>query len=160
MSTGYAAAVAGDVWAAARVNDLPQGVLALASSTSSSSATSSTTELDVLTASAVTLAAADRRIRLRWHCRAISATVGGSADIFTVRIKEGATVLNESNYLAVATAAAATGGCDFEAIVTSPTAAAHTYKVTIQRAIGSGNATVTASATAPMTLTVEDAGKV
>ncbi len=106
------------------------------------------------------LAASDRRIRLRFHCRGIVSSVGGSTDVFTVRIKEGATVLNESNYLGVVTTAAATGGCDFEHILSSPTAASHTYKVTIQRAIGSGTASVSATATAPLTFTVEDVGKV
>lgn len=160
MSIPYAAAAAGDTWTAARVNHLPQGVLTLASSTSSSSATTAGTELDVLTASAVVLLAADRRLRLRWHCRSILSSAGGSTDVFTVRIKEGATVLNESLFLGVVTSGVATGGCDFEAFVSSPTAASHTYKVTIQRALGAGTATVSATATAPMTLAVEDVGSV
>lgn len=157
MSVSQAAQASGAVVTAARLNNYPQGILTVASSTSNASATSSTTELDVLTASSVTINATNRRLRLTWHCRAITCTVAGT-DIYTMRIKEGATVLGESNYLAVVTGAAATGGCDFSVTVDSPTAAAHTYKVSIQRAVGSGAATIQGSATGPMTLTVEDAG--
>lgn len=155
-SASQAAVVAGGPVTSTRLNNYPQGVLGVASATSNASATSGTTELDVLTASAVTLATANRRIRLTWHCRGISCTA--TSEIYTVRIKEGSTVLGESNYASVTTSVAASGGCDFSVIVDSPSAASHTYKVTIQRAIGTGSATVQATSTAPMTLTIEDVG--
>lgn len=139
------------------MDKLPQGAMTLASSTSSAAATSGTTELDVLTATAVTPAEAGRRWRLRWHCLGITGTVAN--DIFTVRIKEGATELNASRNVTIVTGVSiASGGCDFEAIVDSPTLVAHTYKVTIARNTGTGTATVGAAATTPMTLTLEDIG--
>jgi len=73
--------------------------------------------------------------------------------------RKGATILNEAHYTPSATGAASIGS-DFEAIVDSPSVAAHTYKATIQRALGTGNATVGATTTAPITLTVEDCGGV
>jgi hypothetical protein len=158
MSVSQAPQAVSAIVTATRLNNYPQGVLTVAPLTSDASATSSTTELDVLTASAVTLNASNRRIKISWHCRAIAATVTGGTDIFTVRIKEGATTLAESAFSPVVTAGAATGGCDFFALLDSPTAAAHTYKVTIQRAVGSGTATVKASATGPALLVVEDVG--
>jgi hypothetical protein len=158
VSTAYAAASAGDTWTAARVNDLPQGVVGWATPvTASVGPTSGTTELDVITAPAVVLAAADRRLRLRFHCRGLSCTNVG--DIFTLRIKEGATTLTDAAYLPSNTGVASIAS-DFEAFVSSATAASHTYKVTIVRASGAGTASVSATATAPITFTVEDVGKV
>jgi hypothetical protein len=158
VSASQAAIATSEVVTATRLNNYPQGVLQYTPSTANASATSGTTELDVLTASAVTVTDANRRLKITWHCRGISATVGGSTDVYTVRIKEGSTTLGESNYLATATAVAATGGCDFSAFVDSPSAGSHTYKVTIQRAIGSGSATVQGLPAAPMYIAVEDVG--
>lgn len=158
MSVSLATIATGDVVTAARLNNAPQGLLTIASSTSNASATSGTTEMDVLTASAVTVNASNRRLKLTWHCSGISATVAAGTDIFTVAIKEGSTTFNESNYVPVVTGVGATGGCDFSAYIDSPSTGAHTYKVTIRRAVGSGAATVRGSVNAPMYLTVEDVG--
>jgi hypothetical protein len=158
VSTAYAAASAGDTWTAARVNDLPQGIIGYATPiTASVGPTSGTTELDVITAPAVVLAASDRRLRLRFDCRGLSCTNVG--DTFVLRIKEGSTTLKDASYLPSNTGVASIGS-DFEAIVSSPTAASHTYKVTIVRAGGTGTASVSATATAAITFYVEDCGKV
>lgn len=148
--------VSGELLTAAQMDKMPQGIFAVASSTSAIGPTSSTTELDIVTAAAVTLLTADRQIRLRFHARGISVSVADGIHI--VRIKEGATVLNEAHYNPAGTGVASIAA-DFEAIVSSPTAASHTYKATIQRSSGTGNATVSATATAPITLTVEDVGQ-
>ena len=145
----------GQVLTDTNMDKLPQGIMAVATVTSNVGPTSSTTELDVVTAAAVTPLQSNRRYRLRFHCRGATATVVN--DTFVFRIKEGATVLNDLNWVPFATAI--THVPDFEAIVDSPTAASHTYKVTITRATGTGTATVGATATAPITLTVEDAGQ-
>lgn len=145
------------VLTAAQMNDLPQGILTVASATSDSSATSGTTELDVLTASAVTITQANRRLRLRFHARALNGSVTG--DTFILRIKEGSTILVETVFTAPGTSDTAIGS-DFEAIVDSPTAASHTYKVTIQRFNGTGVGIVRATANGPMKLTVEDVGAI
>ena len=148
----------GQVLTAVEMDMLPQGIIAMATPiTSNVGPTSSTTELDVITAPAVTPAQAGRRWRLRFHCKGIATTV---ADVqFFLRIKEGGTTLGESNYkdLMSSNTAVATGG-DFEAIVDSPSVAAHTYKVTIQRQVGTGNATIAGSSTGPILFYVEDVG--
>jgi hypothetical protein len=145
------------VLTAALMNDLPQGVLGITSATSDVGPTSGTTELDILTAGAVTIAGTARRIRIHFHARALGASVAG--DTFILRIKEGATILSESVYTAPGTGDNAVGS-DFEAYVDSPTAASHTYKVTLQRFNGTGTCSVRASASGPMKIVIEDVGQV
>src|SRR5262249_381670 len=102
------------------------------------------------------IAGTTRRLRIAFHTKAVTGTVAG--DAFTLRIKEGATVLQEENYLVPGTSQQL--AIDFEAIVDSPTAASHTYKVTIQPASGTGTATVGGRAAGPITITVQDVGQV
>jgi hypothetical protein len=147
----------GQVLTAAQMDEMPQGVLSLVTSTSVAGPTSGTTELDVLTAAAITPAQTGRRLRLSFHARGISVT--NAADTFIMRIKEGSTTLSEAHHQPAATGNTS-GACDFSAFVDSPTVAAHTYKVTIVRNAGSGTASVSATATAPMTFAVEDVGAV
>ena len=151
---------AGAVLTAAQMDSMPQGVIAHATPiTSSVGPTSGTTELDVITAPAVTLLAGNRRLRITFTCRGMTPTV--SSDTFIVRIKEGATILQEAHVVTFGTGTGAHGGAGtFEAVVSSPTAAAHTYKATVQRVGGTGTLTLTATATAPITLEVADAGEV
>jgi len=138
------------------MDKLPQGIVGWAAPvTASVGPTSGGTELDVITAAAVTPAQTGRRWRLRFHCRGIQDTVTG--DLFFLRIKEGSTVLNETHFVTY-TSPATINGVDFEAIVDSPSTASHTYKVTIQRSTGTGTATVSATSTAPILFYVEDAG--
>ncbi len=145
----------GQVLTAAQMNDLPQGVLGKAALTAAVGPTSGTTELDVITAPAVTIAGTNRRIRIRFHSSQIAATV--ASDGYVTRIKEGATELAQGNFSAPGTGAQSIG-VDIEAIVDSPTAGSHTYKATVQRLSGTGTATIGATATAPITFTVEDVG--
>jgi hypothetical protein len=133
----------------------PQGILGVTRTTSSVGPTSGTTELDVITAPAVTPSAANRRIRIRAQARGLSG--GTVSDQFVVRIKEGATELAD-DVLVFTTGSITNPGFDIEAIVDSPTAAAHTYKVTITRTAGTGTVSVAATATSPILITVEDAG--
>src|SRR5262249_18812829 len=151
MSTSRVFTV-GQVLTAAQMNDLPQGVLTKASATAAVGPTSGTTELDVIVASAVTIAGTTRRLRISFHCLGINNTV--NTDTFRLRIKEGATELNGAQFLA--NNSTDVWGAGLQAIVDSPSAASHTYKVTIQRQVGTGTATVDASSTDPITLTVED----
>jgi hypothetical protein len=140
---------------AAQQNTHPQGILAIAEITTTVAYTP-TGEVTIITAPAVTFLAANRRIRIRFHCRGISTVSSGG--LYAVRIKEGSTILNDSHFYAANTAIMATGGCDFEAIVSNPTAASHTYYVTCQQAVGSSNATFGGYANGPITLVVEDVG--
>ena len=155
MSTSRVYTV-GQVLTAAQVNDLPQGILGKTVLTANAGPTSGTTELDVITAPAVTIAMTTRRLRIRVTARGLIQTVGG--DTFTLRIKEGATVLSE--YILTSNATNVAQGFSLEAIVDSPTAASHTYKASVTRALGTGTGTVEATASAPFTITVEDVGQV
>lgn len=132
------------------VDKLPQGVLDKQSSTASLGPTSGTTELTLLTAAAITPAQANRRFRLMFHTRGLSGTV--NADVYIFRFKEGATVLNETHYTVTA-AGAVTEGRDIFHIL-EPSVAAHTYSVTVQRSSGSGTTTISATATAPILLSL------
>lgn len=157
VSASYAAANAGDTWTAARVNDLPQGVLAKTTTTSNVGPTSGTTELDIITLPAITLNASDRRLLLKFYCRGYSTT--GAGDLYTVRLKEGATTLTDAAYLPSATGVASIGAY-LEVYIDSAATGSHTYKATIVRSIGAGTATVGGTATAPITISVMDVGRV
>jgi len=146
----------GQVLTATQMDKLPQGILDFQSSTSNSSATSSTSELTIMTASALTPAQSSRRWRLKFHCRGVQATV--AADTFVFRFKESGTVLQDLNYTTLAGSSVTTTGVDFEHIISSPTVAAHTYTLVVARATGTGTLTILGTATAPMFFYVEDAG--
>lgn len=148
---------AAEVLTATLMDRHPQGVLGKATPiTSNVGPTSGTTELDIITAPAVTIAATSRRLKLSFMCRGYAATVAG--DIFAISIKEGATVLGGTVYTPPGTSVTGIGHHAF-AIVDSPTVASHTYKVTIQRISGTGTATVSATATEPIQFIVEDVGQ-
>lgn len=149
---------AGQVLTAAQMNDLPQGLLAIQRGTSDVGPTSGTTELDIITAPAVTPAGTNRRIKVSFHCRGLTGTVAG--DIFILRIKEGPTVYQESHYNVPGTSgsSATAIASDFSVIIDSPPASSHTYRVSIQRLAGTGTAICTGSATGPLHLQVEDVG--
>jgi hypothetical protein len=148
--------VAGQVFTAANADNFAQGVLGInAGGTSDVGPTSGSTTLDVATASAVTIAATGRRLRITGTWRGI--TGSNSGDVFAMRLQEGSTVLTESNQIIV-TASVGHNGGTIDAYVDSPSAASHTYKMTITRLTGTGTATVQAAATYPIRVTVEDVG--
>ncbi len=157
MSTSKVFTV-GQVLTAALMNDLPQGSLGITRQTADIGPTVGTTELGVITAPPVTIAGSNRRIRISFHARGIDSTVAG--DVHQLRIKEGATVLNDSYYVATTGSTTEAKASDFQAIVDSPSVGSHTYSVTIQRIAGTGVATVRGTATAPQLLNVEDIGAV
>lgn len=75
------------------------------------------------------------------------------SDTTVVRIKEGATQL-QPTYETLATNAKSVPG----SVLLTPGAGSHTYKLTMQRAAGTGTETMYASATSPAQLTVFDMG--
>lgn len=143
----------------ATMNDLPQGVLGITRVTANVGPTVGTTEMDVITAPAVTIAGTTRRLRISFHCRGIEGTIG--TDYYALRIKEGATGLAEIQHQVINPNSSEALAAELFAIIDSPTAASHTYKVTLQRVVGTGVATVDAGA-APqaMLIIVEDVGQV
>lgn len=76
----------------------------------------------------------------------------GSGDRVNIRIQEGATVLQESY---VYSFAAGRGGTRSVSVEITPSAGAHTYKITAERDIGGGLGTMYASPTAPAYISVK-----
>jgi hypothetical protein len=148
---------AGEVLTAARMDKMPQGIIAHATPiTADVGPTSGTNTLDIITAPAVTLLTADRRLRLTLSYRSRIGTVVG--DIFSIRFQEGATVL--ANFrVRIDDTGFGHEGNTYSVPVSSPTAAAHTYKATITRANGTGTGTINATATEPIFFEVEDVGQ-
>jgi len=146
--------VAGQVLTAAQADDWAQGVLGRAQSTSNVGPTSGTTILDILSAPAVTIAATNRLIKITIQWRGIN--VATDPGIYSVMIREGSTKLNEQNKKVETTGTGQQGGT-MTHYIASPSAASHTYKMSIQRASGTGTATVEADATFPIQVLVEDA---
>jgi len=130
-------------------------VVKYAQSAGNSSSTSSTTILDVLSAPAFTPVSASRVLKITVHWRSLN--VATDPGIYLVMIREGSTKLNEQSHK-VETVGTGQQGGTLTHYVASPTAAAHTYKLSIQRASGTGTAVVEADATYPMQILVEDVG--
>jgi hypothetical protein len=111
-----------------------------------------TTEAD-LTSLAVTVdVASGRRIRIT-HGMNVFSSVG--TDLLRIFIKEGATQLQTSE-IRLASTQSVTMPC--KGVILTPSAGSHTYKLTAQRAVGTGNMTMEASAGGPAWLLVEDIG--
>jgi hypothetical protein len=148
----------GDIQIADR--SLPRGRLTTRTQTSDMSATSGTTEKDIFTTApdAVTLDAG-RAVKLTLSIRSITASVAN--DIYSVRIKEGATQLMEQNFRGIAAAVGSDGmtlTVTLDASYNPPSAGSHSYKATIVRAAGTGTATIQGAAGRPIQFTVEDVG--
>ena len=77
-------------------------------------------------------------------------------DVAGVAIKEGATDLHRNEAVVVVSGTASVG-CAGSVVIT-PTAGSHTYKLAASRAAGTGNIQVTAAATYPAHILVEDIG--
>jgi len=138
------------------MDKLPQGVLALTSTTSNLGPLLAGTETTLLTLSAITPAQTSRRLRLVFHCRGVSGD--NVADVFLIRFKEGATTLNETHFV-TRVASTVTQGLDFSHYIDSPTVASHTYSVAAFKSSGTGNITLSGTSTAPTFLYVEDVGQ-
>jgi len=146
----------GQVLTAAELDQLPQGVLATASTTSNLGPLLAGSETTLLTLSAVTPAQTSRRFRLGFHCRGVSGDVVN--DVFVIRFKEGATTLNETHFVPRVGSSTITQGLDFSHYIDSPTVASHTYSVVVIKSSGTGNITLSGTSTAPTFLYLEDVG--
>jgi hypothetical protein len=148
----------GQVLTATQADDWPQGVLGINSGgTSDVGPTSGTTTLDIATASAVTIAATNRRLRITGTWRGITGT--SATDVYSFRLQEGSTVLTEQNQSMEVTSQGHNGG-SIIAYVDSPSVASHTYKMTFTRVNGTGTGTVNGASTYPIRVVVEDVGTV
>jgi hypothetical protein len=126
-----------------------------AQSTSDSSSTSSTTILDVLSAPSFTPISSSRLLKITGHWRGLN--VATDPGIYGVHIREGSTTLNSENKKVESTGTGQQGGT-IVCYVASPSAAAHTYKLSLQRLSGTGTAVMEGAATYPIQIIVEDIG--
>lgn len=78
-----------------------------------------------------------------------------AADSVALSIKEGATTLAQSHWISPA---ATNNQTAVALVVLTPTNAAHTYKLTLERVAGTGSITMAAAATVPAWIQIEDVG--
>jgi len=149
MSTSRTYTV-GAVLTAAQQNDLAQGTLGYAQVTANQGSITTVVDLTSLTVTATLVAG--RRIRITGQCL-FQSTVAD--DTVELRIMEGGTQLTQIDVIArVASITATAHG----SVILTPTAASHTYKLSALRASGTGTVTMTAGATFPAYILVEDIG--
>lgn len=112
-----------------------------------------TTEQDLTGLTVTVTVVAGDRIRITAHVRV--AATGGASDIPELRIKEGTTILAlDRCHFSTASILSTLHG----EVVLSPTAGAHTYKLSLVRDTGSGTLTMSAGATFPAFILVEGIG--
>jgi hypothetical protein len=128
-----------------------QGTMGYAQITANSATVSAQT--DLITAPAVTVGTG-RRIRVSAFASSFFGTVGN--DVFGFEIWEGATRLALAVSVIIPTALYG-AGCSCSVILL-PSAAAHTYKVSMIRIAGTGTAFCYAGVTNPAYILVEDIG--
>jgi hypothetical protein len=126
-------------------------VLGYAQVTAIQSGITTVVDLTSLTVT-VTVPYAAHRVKISAHCLCDSSVAG---DVANVSIQEGATVLQIGKIYLPLSATQYT--MHVEAVVV-PTAASHTYKLTMVRDTGSGNLRMVAGATFPAFILVEDLG--
>lgn len=132
----------------------PRGVLGFAELTTDSSTTSGSAVLDVLSAPAVT-PESNRVIKITVQWRSLVTTVLG--DVCEVYIREGSTLHNSQNHR-IDTASVGQAGCTMVHYIDSPSAASHTYKISIARVAGTGACTMNGASFFPIQIIVEDIG--
>jgi hypothetical protein len=146
--------VTGDVMTEARLDTLPRGWLGYVEVTSGQTV-STGTETDLTGLSVTVTVGTNRRIRVTAH-GLFNRTVADGVSV--ARIKEGSTELGRFSQHSPSAATEFDLG-EGSAILT-PSAGSHTYKCTLQRVTGTGNAVMSAAAGSPAWLLVEDLGDV
>lgn len=135
---------------------MPKGWLGYEDATSNTGSVNAETDLTGLS---VTVTVAESRlIRITGYVPRISSDTIG--DIANLRIKEGATQLQEARVDVGQKNGGANGGtfCNVQVTVDGPSAGSHTYKLTGSLAAGTGDLSYRATATAPAYILVEDLG--
>ncbi len=98
------------------------------------------------------LVGAGRRIKVSYHLVIARSVIDGYS---TIRIKEGATVLSQ---VFITNDIAGVGETRSGFILLTPTVGVHTYKLSLERANGTGTTSLGASLNYPTFLVVEDVG--
>lgn len=140
--------------ASGNVTSTTVGSLGYVEKTTSYSNSTSTTDLDVTSMSVtVTVPTTTRRLRIIASGTDYEQTGGIGTHYGVIKIKESTTVLNTTN-VTPGTANLAYGWTVI-AYVASPSAGSHTYKLSVANNSTGPNFTLGASASAPMTMSVE-----
>src|SRR5690554_6485754 len=144
--------VAGEIVTANKMNEIPKGVLGYAQVTSGQSGITSMTDLTGL--SVTVNIPAGRIIRITGHALI---GVSNTRSVAAGWIREGSSTLGRfgavDNQALAAQAFALGYGA---AILSSPSAGQHTYKLSLEVTSGTGSASITASSTSPAYILVED----
>jgi len=141
--------VAGEVLTAVNLEKLAGGWIGYNEVTANQA--SITTEVDLTNLTVAVTVGTGRRIRITSEV-SITGTVAN--DVGTLNIKEGATFIQVRDVIVPI----ASNAVLVASIVLTPTAGSHTYKLSAQRSAGTGTLTVTAGATRPAFIYVEDVG--
>ena len=131
----------------------PWGVIAYGSTVTTQSAISAETDLTSLTASLPASWPANRRVRITVSLPNVAGTVAN--DSFALRIKEGATTLQQSIYSIASTVLYVNPSMEW---IFTPSSGAHTYKAALVRNTGTGTSNNGAAATTAALFTIEDVG--
>jgi hypothetical protein len=142
-------ATTGATHTAAHDNDLPGGWIGYVQVVASQ--TGITTETDLTGLSQAVTVNTSRRILITFD--GAYACSSGAGNRATFRIKEGSTVLQQRSFSPDTNGTVA---CSFSVVLT-PTAASHTYKVSLA-ATDAGNVQLTATSTEVAYLLIEDVG--
>lgn len=133
------------------------GTLGYAQRTTSAGPDPFSTITDVADLSVTVTAPANRRLRITGYAPGIDGTVAG--DVFGLYVRDGANTQLNRTQLRVDSSSVGNPGSTVMAVVT-PSAGTVTYKLSVLRLAGTGNATFTAGATHPLFILVEDIGGV
>lgn len=129
---------------------MPAGTLANPSTTTAQG--SITTLTDLTSLSATVTVGAGRRIKITGKVKAVSSVTTDGIDL---RIREGSTDLDICDGVGNAT----DSQVDLKAMaIVTPSAGAHTYKLSLERRAGTGTVTTSAAAATPCFLLIEDIG--
>lgn len=132
-------------------HDCAGGSLGYASATANQGSITSEADLTSLT-STVTVPA-NHRIKISAQ---IDVQSSAASDRVTLRIKESTTVLQACRVVVVAVDTGESINCE---VVLTPSGGSHTYKLSLERDTGTGNAQLNASSTMPAYILVEDIGQ-
>lgn len=144
----------GDIWTSANVDDLPGGRSGYAPVTASQ--TGITAEADLTNLSVTVDVPADRLIKV--SCLVHIDHVGGANFVALLSIKEGTTYLGGAVWEMGADATGAEQSTFSPFVLLTPSAASHTYKLSLALSAGTGTLSSVASATRPAYILVEDIG--
>ncbi len=131
---------------------LPQGTLSGGYAQAVASQGGITTVVDLTSLTVTVTPLAGRRIKITGSI-IVQSTVAN--DAILMRIQEGATVLHGAQMHVLVINQDDTLE---KTVILQPTASAHTYKLTLQRAAGTGTITMSAAGTQPAFILVEDIG--